>query len=106
MHRVTDIKDGENHAYLCYETWRTGGRARRGHDSRHQGCPGHGIPYPGRVWKRGEVYNPLTQCPFSLSHLTASAVFAFHRFALRPLVCGEFSKCLVQNQALATHPYE
>lgn len=79
---VSDTEAGEEHAYLCYETWRIGGRARRGHGNHHRGCPGHGIPYPGRAWKRGEVYNPLDTCTFSLSHLTATAGFVSYRSGL------------------------
>lgn len=46
-------------SYLYYETWHRGGRARTEHGNRHPGCPGHGTPYPGRVWKRGGAYTSL-----------------------------------------------
>lgn len=46
-------RQGDELAYLCYETWHRGGRARRVRGSHRLGCPGRGTPCPGRVWKRG-----------------------------------------------------
>lgn len=75
-------------AYLYYETWHIGGRAQTARGSHRPGCPGHGTPCLGRVWKRGGVH---VRC---LAH-TGTA-------SLRPLAHGAQAACASHSSATST----
>lgn len=97
--RATEPQAGQRasaRAYLCCETWRRGGRAQRGRGNRPLGCPGHGTPYPRKVWKGGG------DCMTSVACMCQQCTQSTHYPCLLGWVGSESLGCPVQYHAPRT----